>query len=76
MRAWYALEGDEEARSVEARLEELEQAGLVSKEVPPVFTERAALRPCEHLPDVPAHLPVAGRGRRFRDLIDRRAASA
>ncbi len=31
MRAWYALEGDEAADAVEARLEELEAAGLVSR---------------------------------------------
>ena len=31
MRAWYDLEGDEAADAVEARLEELEAAGLVSR---------------------------------------------
>ena len=31
MRAWYDLEGDEAADAVEARLDELEAAGLVSR---------------------------------------------
>ena len=31
MRAWYDLEGDENATAIEARLEELEAAGLVSR---------------------------------------------
>ena len=31
MRAWYDLEGDEAADAIEARLEELEAAGLVSR---------------------------------------------
>jgi PqqD family protein of HPr-rel-A system len=31
MRAWYDLEGDEAADAVEARLEELEAAGLVRR---------------------------------------------
>ena len=31
MRAWYELDGDEAADAVEARLDELEAAGLVSR---------------------------------------------
>ena len=31
MRAWYDLEGDEAADAIEARLEELESAGLVRR---------------------------------------------
>ena len=31
MRAWYDLEGDEAADAIEARLDELEAAGLVSR---------------------------------------------
>jgi PqqD family protein of HPr-rel-A system len=38
MRAWYDLEGDEAADAVEARLEELEEAGLVSRLESPVLT--------------------------------------
>ena len=41
MRAWYDLEGDDAAKAVEARLDELEAAGLVSRlESPSLGTGR------------------------------------
>jgi PqqD family protein of HPr-rel-A system len=73
MRAWYALEGDEAAKSVEARLEELEAAGLIARETQRTLSEAAELPAAGRLPDLPDHLDVPGRGRRFRDQVIRRA---
>ena len=73
MRAWYALEGDEAAVAIEARLEELEAAGLIARETVVGHDEQAPMASTGRLPDLPtAGLP--GRGRRFRDQVLRRAA--